>query len=153
MSIVFWPLFTPNYTYSLLCYSIKHILLFSVSGYLSPAFRKTHFLIQFLFRYTIMFLKIFINQGFKFLYKLFINSLYHWSFNIYLNAITTENKSFFPFTYCEPFCAIFSFLCIGKSGILSAVLYVNSLSPWAQTFLNLTSTASMETICFSLTHW
>ena len=60
------------YTYSLLYYKIKHILLFSVSGYLSPVFRKPHFLIQFLFRYTIMFLKIFINQCFKFLYKLFI---------------------------------------------------------------------------------
>ena len=26
MSIVFWPLFTPHYTYSLLCYKIKHLL-------------------------------------------------------------------------------------------------------------------------------
>ena len=26
MSIVFWPLFTPYYTYSLLCYKIKHLL-------------------------------------------------------------------------------------------------------------------------------
>lgn len=47
----------------------------SKSGYLFPIFRKTHFLIQFLFRYTIMFLKVFIKQGLQFFYEFLIPAI------------------------------------------------------------------------------
>ena len=67
------------------------------------------------------------------------------------NAITIENKSFFPHSYLFPFCGIFIFLCNAVSGISNLLLYENSLSLWAQTFLYKVSTFIYWINSFSLT--
>ena len=55
-------------------------------------------------------------------------------------ATTFSLKSCFPFSYWFPLCGNESFLWSGVSAIASTVLYVNSRSPCAHTFLYLVRT-------------
>lgn len=68
----------------------------------------------------------------------------------YRKAMTTANKSFFPYWYWLPCIGIDSLRCSGKSEIVSRVRYVKSRSLWAHTFLNFVSTDRNCSICFWL---
>ena len=66
-------------------------------------------------------------------------------------ATTFSLKSCFPFSYWLPLCSNESFLWSGVSAITSTVLYVNSRSPCAHTFLYLVRTEMIQEITLSET--